>query len=117
MINKLRASHKLEIVASTTAQLRWNHTGSTVSFGKLRWYFTRAKAKVILCLLQADAEFPEMDGKLLRDLSGVKSSIRQLFHRDPAWKTLIIPLWPVRPGHYRRADTGELQLLLKQHGK
>lgn len=97
-------------------RIRHSSDYTAVSFGVLRWKFPRRKARIIRVVMEAgETEHPEVDGVYLRERTGMRTEIRQLFDGDPAWRTLLVPLHPVRPGFYRRASLPELQFLLKMH--
>lgn len=97
---------------TTKPTLRWSKDGTDVSYGQLRWRFTKMKARIFLAMAQArGTEFPEVPGFSLKELVQTDTDIRILFHRDPAWRKLIIPLYPFRRGFYRLATDQELWML------
>lgn len=96
------------------AALTWNATCTDVKFGTLRWSFSPLKARIMLELATASlTDFPEVSGELIRQTTGMYSEIRQLFYKDPAWRTLLVPCHPNRPGFYRIATHSELIIQLR----
>ncbi len=92
--------------------LKWSKDGTDVSYGQRSWRFTKMKARIFLAMAQArNSDFPEVAQFTLKELVQTDTDIRILFHGDPAWRKLIIPLYPLRRGFFRLATDQELWML------